>query len=126
MCTGNDSTPMSRQRLDRFTVFEYRALVVARLGVTMEWRDLAWTDQAACTGRNASTPGLCGPCPVTAQCLAAAVTTDDPAAWRGSLSRADREHLWAAMERTYRDLCDPRADADGRRSTPPPADPPAA
>jgi hypothetical protein len=106
MCTGNDSTPASRQRLEQFTVFEYRALVVARLGVTVEWRGLAWTDRAACAGHPASTPSMCGRCPVTAECLAAAVTTDDAAEWRGSLSRADREHLWAAMERTYREICD--------------------
>lgn len=106
MRTGNDSTPLARARLEEFTVVEYRALVVARLGVTVEWRGLDWTDQAACTGQAASTPGLCGRCPVAGECLAAAITTDDPAPWRGSLSRADREHLWAVMERSYRDLRD--------------------
>ena len=106
MYTGNDSTPATRRRLEQFTVFEYRSLVVARLGVTVEWRGLDWTDRAACAGHAESTPGLCGRCPVAGECLAAAVTTDDTAEWRGSLSRADREHLWAAMERTHRDLRD--------------------
>lgn len=106
MHTDNDSTPMMRRRLEEMTVFEYRSIVVARLGVTAEWRGLDWTGQAACAGHPAATARLCSRCPVAAECLAAAVTTDDPSPWRGSLSRADREHLWAGMERAYRDLRD--------------------
>jgi hypothetical protein len=104
--TDNDSTPMMRRRLEELTVFEYRSIVVARLGVTAEWRGLDWTGQAACAGHPAATARLCSRCPVAAECLAAAVTTDDSAPWRGSLSRADREHLWTGLERTYRDLRD--------------------
>jgi hypothetical protein len=44
--------------------------------------------------------------PVTGECLAAAIATDDLAGWRGGLSRPDRECLWAGMQRTYRDICD--------------------
>ena len=43
-----DSAPVSRQRLDGLAVLEYRTKVVDRLGVTAEWRELDWTDQAAC------------------------------------------------------------------------------
>ena len=78
----------------------------ARLGVTAEWRGLDWTDDAACADHAEATPGLCGRCPVAGECLAAAVASDDPADWRGGLSRADRECLWAGMERTYRDVRD--------------------
>ena len=49
---------------------------------------------------------LCGRCPVVAECLAAAVASDDRAEWRGGLNRADRERLWAGLERTYRDVRD--------------------
>ena len=108
-----DSTPVSRQRLDGLAVLEYRTRVVNRLGVTAEWRGLEWTDQAAGANHGTSTSRLCGPSPV-AECLAAAVATDDHAEWRGSLSRPDREHLWAALERTYlqvRDLELMRMDA---------------
>ena len=109
-----DSTPVSRQRLDGLAVLEHRTRVVDRLGVTAEWRGLEWTDQAACANHGTCTSRLCGRCPVVAECLAAAVATDDHAEWRGGLSRADREHLWAALERTYlqvRDLELMRMDA---------------
>jgi hypothetical protein len=106
MRTDNDSTLIMRRRLEELAVFEYRSVVVARLGVTAEWRGLDWTNRAACAGHPTATARLCGRCPVAAECLAAAVTTDDPSSWRGFLSRADREHLWAALERTYRDLQD--------------------
>lgn len=96
-----DSAPVSRQRLDGLAVLEYRTKVADRLGVTAEWRGLDWTDQAACANHVSATSGLCGRCPVVAECLAAARTADDHAEWRGTLDRADREHLWGAMERTY-------------------------
>ena len=100
------SAPVSRQRLDELAVFEYRTMVVGRLGVMAEWRGLDWTDESACAGQVASTPTLCGRCAAVAECLAASVTTDDHSEWRGGLSRSDREHLWAALERTYRDVRD--------------------
>ena len=103
---GGDSAPMSRQRLVGLVVFEYRSLVVRRLGVTAEWRVLEWTDSAACAEHEEATPQLCGRCPVVAECLAAAVASDDRAEWRGGLDRADREHLWVGLERTYREVRD--------------------
>ena len=87
-------------------VFEYRSLVVRRLGVTAEWRVLEWTDSAACFGESDATQELCQRCPVAAECLAAAIASDDRAEWRGSLNRADREQLWSGLERTYREVRD--------------------
>ena len=101
-----ESPPLSRQRLVDLVVFEYRSLVVRRLGVTAEWRVLEWTDSAACTDQDEATPTMCGRCPVLAECLAAAVASDDRAEWRGGLNRSDREHLWAGLERTYREVRD--------------------
>ena len=104
--TPGHSPYLCRQRLVDLVVFEYRSLVVQRLGVTAEWRGLEWTDDAACANHPESTAQLCRRCPVTAQCLAAAVASDDPAACRGGVSRPDRECLWSGMERTYRDIRD--------------------
>ena len=101
-----DSGPVDHQRLVDLVVFEYRSLVVRRLGVTAEWRVLEWTDSAACADRPEATPDLCGRCPVIAECLAAAIASDDRAEWRGGIDRADREHLWAGLERTYREVRD--------------------
>ncbi|MBA8792837.1 hypothetical protein FHX74_000431 [Friedmanniella endophytica] len=98
--------PMSRQRLMDLVVYEYRTLVVRRLGVTAEWRVLEWTDSAACANRLTATEDTCQHCPVAAECLAAAIASDDRAEWRGGLDREDRERLWAGMERTYREVRD--------------------
>ncbi|HET9873201.1 MAG TPA: WhiB family transcriptional regulator [Propionibacteriaceae bacterium] len=100
------SAILSRQRLVDLVVFEYRSLVVRRLGVTTEWRVLEWTDSAACADQEEATPQLCGRCPAMAECLAAAVASDDRAEWRGGLNRTDREHLWTGLERTYREVRD--------------------
>lgn len=97
---------VSRQRLVDLVVFEYRSLVVRRLGVTAEWRVLEWTDSAACADQPAATPQTCGRCPVAAECLAAAIASDDRAEWRGGINRDDREHLWEGLERTYREVRD--------------------
>ncbi len=107
--------PVSYQRLADLVAFEYRSLVVGRLGVLAEWRGLEWTDSAACADLPAVVPGVCGRCPVVAECLAAAIVSDDPGDWRGGLSRTDRDQLWVGLERTYRDLRDfdlMRLDAD--------------
>ena len=100
------SPPLERERLKDLVVFEYRSLVVRRLGVTAEWRVLEWTDDAACRAHAVSTPEMCEQCPVAAECLAAALATDDRAEWRGRLNRADRTHLWSGLERTYREVRD--------------------
>ena len=112
-----DSPPLSPQALLAVVVFEYRSLVVLRLDVTAEWRGMEWTGDAACADHGEATAQVCARCPVTAQCLAAALTSDDQASWRGGLARTDRDCLWAGMERTYRDVRDlklMRVDAIGR------------
>lgn len=101
-----DTTPVSRQRLLEFVMFEYRSLAIRRLGVTAEWRVLEWTASAACEGQPEATAGLCSRCPVVAECLAAAIASDDQAEWRGGLNRADRERLWNGLDRTYREVRD--------------------
>lgn len=109
METPSDRTasgPVEHQRLLDLVVFEYRSLVVRRLGVTAEWRVLEWTETATCNGQPAATPELCGRCPVAAECLAAAIASDDRAEWRGGLNRSDREQLWTGLERTYREVRD--------------------
>ena len=106
MTASEAAAPVSHQRLADLVAFEYRSLVVRRLGVMAEWRGLEWTDSAACTDLPAVTPGVCGLCPVVAECLAAAIVSDDPGEWRGGLNRADREQLLVGLERTYRDLRD--------------------
>ena len=98
--------PVARQRLLDLVVFEYRSLVVRRLGVTAEWRALEWTDAASCDNQPTATQEMCQRCPVVAECLAAAVASDDRAEWRGGLARDDREHLWEGLERTYREVRD--------------------
>lgn len=74
--------------------------------MTAEWRVLEWTDAAACADQPEATPDHCGRCPVIAECLSAAIASDDRAEWRGGLDRDDREHLWAGLERTYREVRD--------------------
>ncbi len=103
---NSDSAPVDRQRLLDLVAFEYRSLVVRRLSVTAEWRVLEWTDAAACAEQPAATPDLCSRCPVVAECLAAAIASDDRAEWRGGLNRDDRERLWTGPERTYREVRD--------------------
>ena len=102
----NESLPVDRQRLVDLVVFEYRSLVVRRLAVTAEWRVLEWTDAAACAEESLASADVCGRCPVIAECLAAAIASDDRAEWRGGLDRAEREQLWAGLERTYREVRD--------------------
>ncbi|WP_168207372.1 WhiB family transcriptional regulator [Microlunatus elymi] len=101
-----ETGPVDRQRLVDLAVFEYRSLVVRRLGVTAEWRVLEWIDSAACRGSSEVCVEMCQRCPVAGECLAAAIASDDRAEFRGGLSRDDREHLWTGMERTYREVRD--------------------
>ena len=103
---ASGSNPVDHQRLIDLVVFEYRSLVVRRLGVTAEWRVLEWTDSAACVDALVTTRDLCTRCPVAAECLAAAIASDDRAEWRGGINRDDREHLWEGLERTYREVRD--------------------
>lgn len=101
-----DEDSLQRQRLVDLVVFEYRSLVVRRLGVTAEWRVLEWTDEAVCHQYLAATQATRARCPVSRECLAAALASDDRAEWRGGVNRSDRERLWVGLERTYREVRD--------------------
>lgn len=103
---GSADLGPSKYDLLSLVLFEYRSLVVRRLQILDEWRVLAWTTQAEC--RDGAPPSLpvCRRCPVSEQCLAAAIATDDPAEWRGGIDRAGREHLWMDMEQIYREVRD--------------------
>lgn len=105
-CSNSGSAPIDRDRLVDLIVFEYRSLVVRRLGITAEWRVLEWTDDAACAEEPTATSATCGRCPVIGECLAAALATDDHAEWRGGLNRATRVELWTGMDATYREVRD--------------------
>ena len=100
--------------------FEYRSLVVRRLGVTAEWRGLDWTDEAACTDHVGATPRLCARCPVTGRvprCGRRPPTTSPSGA--AASAESDREYLWAGMERTYRDVRDLELMRHRHQPTPP-------
>ena len=86
--------------------FEYRSMVIRQLQVTIEWQHLEWLDLAACRRTDAATRQSCIGCPVRAQCLAAALAIDDPAEWRGAVSRQEREELWERLESIFLDLRD--------------------
>ena len=81
-------------------------LVVRRLGVTAEWRGLDWTDEPPAPAMPQSTPDCVGAARSPPSVSPPRSPADDRAEWRGGLSRADRERLWAALERTYRDVRD--------------------
>lgn len=110
----SDSTPVNPQRLRDLIALEYRSIVLRRLCVTVEWRILDWLATASCTDREEATEVTCSRCSVVAECLAAAVATDDTADWRGGLNRADRGRLWSGLDRTYREL----RDLESMRLTP--------
>jgi hypothetical protein len=101
--------------------FEYRSMVIRQLQVTVDWQQIEWLDLAACRPSNTATRQTCAGCPVRAHCLAAALAVDDPAEWRGGVSRPEREELWERLESVFIDLrdCDfMRVDrlVDGRGS----------
>ena len=104
--TSRPIQALDRQRLVDLVLFEYRSLVVRRLSVTAEWRVLEWVDSAACADAGEAELAHCQRCPVAAECLAAALATDDRAQWRGGLTYRDRTHLWTGLERTYREVRD--------------------
>ena len=67
--TPTGSLALSRQRLVDLVIFEYRSLVVRRLGVTAaEWSG----PTAACANQDKATLDMCQRCPIAAECLAAA------------------------------------------------------
>ena len=86
--------------------FEYRSMVIRQLQVTVEWQLVEWLDLAACRHKGTATPRTCAGCPVRAPCLTAALVLDDPAPWRGGVSRDEREQLWEQLECAFLRLRD--------------------
>lgn len=86
--------------------FEYRSMVLRQLQVTVDWQQIEWLDFAACRRGRPATRDTCAACPVRAECLSAALAADDDAEWRGGVSRAEREHLWQALEQAFLTLRD--------------------
>jgi hypothetical protein len=81
-------------------------MVLRQLQVTVEWQQIEWLDYAACRPAGKATRLTCTTCPVRAQCLTAALAVDDPAEWRGAVSRAEREELWERLEAAFNELRD--------------------
>ena len=86
--------------------FEYRSMVIRQLQITVEWQQIEWLDQAACSPSGVATQQTCAACPVRSPCLAAALAMDDPAPWRGGVCHKEREELWEHLESVFTDLRD--------------------
>ena len=81
-------------------------MVLRQLQVTVDWQQIEWLDFAVCRRERPISLDTCSACPVRAECLSAAMAADDDAEWRGGVSRAEREHLWQALERAFLTLRD--------------------
>jgi hypothetical protein len=79
--------------------FEYRSMVIRQLQVSVEWQQIEWLDQAACSPSGVATQQTCAGCPVRSPCLAAGLAVDDPAPWRGGVCHSEREELWEHSSR---------------------------
>ena len=97
--------PLDRRRLLDLVLFEYRSLVVRRLGITNEWGTLDWTDSAACAGRAEATPDRCERCP-SGRSVSPPRSRPMIAPSGAAESTARREQIWAGMEATYREVRD--------------------
>ena len=86
--TGRASPP-DQDLLRHLVSYEYRSMVIRQLQITVEWQSIEWLDLAACR-EAAATQQTCRRCPVRAPCLAAAIAIDDPAGWRGGVTRDER------------------------------------
>ena len=87
--------------------FEYRSMVIRQLQITVEWQQIEWLDQAACSLSGVvATQQTCACCPVRAPCLAAALAASDPAPWRGGICHSEREELWEYLESVFTALRD--------------------
>jgi hypothetical protein len=84
--------------LAEYARLEYRRLVVDHADLPISWRNLDWLDRAACRYMLAPDHGMCEACPVSKECLGAALLVDDPARLRGGLTRPERVDLWSALE----------------------------
>ncbi|GAA3612591.1 hypothetical protein GCM10022236_12930 [Microlunatus ginsengisoli] len=81
-------------------------MVIRQLQITVEWQSIEWLDLAACRDSDAATQQACRRCPVRAPCLAAAIAIDDPAQWRGGVTRDERIVLWEQLETAFQNLRD--------------------
>lgn len=89
--------------LDRFALWEYRALVVENAGLSDGWRNTSWVGRAACADQS-PTAELCALCPVVDECLAAALVTDNAAPLRAGLTVDERRSWFADLDEVARAL----------------------
>lgn len=113
------ASPPDPHLLRQLVDWEYRSMVIRQLQITVEWQSIEWLDLAACRNEAAATHTACCRCPVRAPCLAAAITIDDSATWRGGVTRDERIALWEELESAFfrlRDLDFTQLDrlVDGR------------
>jgi hypothetical protein len=88
----------NREGLGEFARVEYRQMVLEHSDLPASWRNLGWLDRAACRYVLAPDHGMCEACPVSRDCLAAALLLDDQARLRGGLVRSERVELWTVLE----------------------------
>src|SRR5690349_25002853 len=81
-------------------------MVIRQLQITVEWQSIEWLDLAHCRTAGTATQLTCRRCPVRAPCLAAAISIDDQAQWRGGVSRDERVNLWEQLETVVLNLHD--------------------
>src|SRR4051812_35920785 len=86
--------------------YEYRSMVIRPVQITVEWQSIEWLDLAGCRTVGTATQQTCLRCPVRAPCLAAAISIDDQAQWRGGVSRDERVTLWQQLETVFLNLRD--------------------
>lgn len=99
------ASPPDQDLLRHLVSYEYRSMVIRQLQITVEWQSIEWLDLAACR-EAAATQQTCRRCPVRAPCLAAAIAIDDPAGWRGGVTRDERIGLWEQLESAFQNLRD--------------------
>jgi hypothetical protein len=88
----------NREGLTGFARVEYRQLVLQHSDLPASWRNLGWLDRAACRYVLAPDHGMCEACPVSRDCLTAALLLDDQALLRDGLDRSERVDLWMVLE----------------------------
>jgi hypothetical protein len=106
MNAGTATATPDRRLIAGLVAVEYRSMVLRQLQVTVDWQQTEWLDYAACRRTGQATRSTCAACSVRAQCLTAALAIDDPAEWRGAVSRAEREELWERLEAAFNELRD--------------------
>lgn len=97
---------LDRTMIRDLVQFEYRSMVIRQLQITVEWQQIEWLDQAACSQSGVATQQICACCPVRAPCLTLALAVDDPAPWRGGVCQKEREELWRHLKSVFTRLRD--------------------